>query len=367
MTTVHDGDHAIVDGSEGEVILAPTAEKEALYEKRAEEFREMKRRLEAYRGKPSVTADGTHKEVVSNIGNPADGVIAKDDDAEGIGLFRTEFLYMNRPATPTEEEQFEAYKKVAETFGTQPVIIRTLDVGGDKEIPYMNLPKEDNPFLGFRAVRYCLANPDMYKAQLRALLRAGAYGNIRIMVPMVTRVDEVRAVKALRDECVKELTAEDKKFNPDVQIGIMVETPAAVMVADHLAKEADFFSIGTNDLTGYTMCADRGNSDVAYLYTTYDPAVLRAIRRVCYCAREAGIMAGMCGEAAADPNLIPYLIGVGLDEFSVSHERVLSTRYHISLWSDEEAEQIARHALELKSASEIKTYLSDMVKRRITK
>ena len=367
MTIVKDGAHAIVDGSEGEVILDPTAEEEALYEKRAEEFREMKRRLEAYRGKPSVTADGAHKEVVSNIGNPADGVIAKDDDAEGIGLFRTEFLYMNRPATPTEEEQFEAYKKVAETFGTQPVIIRTLDVGGDKEIPYMNLPKEDNPFLGYRAVRYCLANPDMYKAQLRALLRAGAYGNIRIMIPMVTRVDEVRAVKALRDECVKELTAEDKIFNPDVQIGIMVETPAAVLVADHLAKEADFFSIGTNDLTGYTMCADRGNSDVAYLYTTYDPAVLRAIRRVCYCAREEGIMVGMCGEAAADPALIPFLIGVGLDEFSVSHERVLNTRYHISLWSYEEADQIARHALELVSASEIKTYLNEMVKRRISK
>ncbi len=366
MTTVHDGDHAIVDGSEGEIILSPTAEDEEVYQKRAEEFREMKKRLEAYRGKKTTTADGTPKEVVSNIGNPADGVIAKKDDAEGVGLFRTEFLYMNRPSTPLEDEQYEAYKKVAETFGSEPVIIRTLDIGGDKEIPYLNLPKEDNPFMGYRAIRFCLTNQDMFKAQLRALLRAGAYGNIRIMIPMITRLEEVRAVKELRDQCVEELTREGKHFNAEIPIGIMIETPAAVMMADRLAKEVDFFSIGTNDLTGYTMCADRGNSYVAYLYTAYDPAVLRAIRRVCSCAHNAGIPVGMCGEAASDPNLIPVLLGLGLDEFSVSHEKVLSTRYHISLWTDVEADHIARHALAHDSASEIKSYLNEKVKRRIT-
>lgn len=367
LDSVHDGDTVIVDGTEGSVILSPTDEEIEKYTKKAEEFQEMKLRLEAFRGKPSVTGDGELREIVANIGTPADGVIAKDDDAEGVGLLRTEFLYMNRPSAPLEEEQYEAYKKVVQTFGDKPVIIRTLDIGGDKEIPYLNLPREDNPFLGYRAIRFCLNNHDLFQAQLRALLRASAYGNLRIMIPMITRVEEVREVKKLRDRCVEDLTREGKHFNPDTPIGIMVETPAACMMADRLAAEVDFFSIGTNDLTGYTMCADRGNSQVADLYTAYDPAVLRSIKRICSCAHNAGIPVGMCGEAASDPALIPVLLAFGLDEFSVSHEKVLSTRYNMSLWTRVEADHIARHALARDSAVNIKRYLKDKVKRRISR
>lgn len=367
MDSVNDGDEIIVDGTEGAVIISPTDADKSKYEKKAEEFLEMKARLQAFKGKQSVTADGDIKEVVSNIGTPADGVIAKNDDAEGIGLLRTEFLYMNRPSAPLEEEQFEAYKKVAETFGDKPVIIRTLDIGGDKEVPYLNLPKEDNPFMGYRAIRFCLNNHDLFQAQLKALLRASAYGNVRIMIPMITAIWEIREVKKLRDQCIEDLTKEGKKFNPDTQLGMMVETPAAAIMADKFAKEVDFFSIGTNDLTGYTMCADRGNSQVAGLYSAFDPAVLRSIKRICSCAHKAGIPVGMCGEAASDPALIPVLLGLGIDEFSVSHEKVLSTRYNLSLWTKEEADHITRHALSRDTAKSIKRYLVDKVKRRTRK
>ncbi len=367
MTSISDGDHVIVDGSEGLVIVSPTEADSEKYAKKAAEFAEMKRQLQAFKGKPSVTADGEPREIVANIGSPADGVIAKNDDAEGIGLLRTEFLYMNRPSAPLEEEQFEAYKKVAETFGDKPVIIRTLDIGGDKEVPYLNLPHEDNPFMGYRAIRFCLNNHDLFQTQLKALLRASAYGNVSIMIPMITTVDEVREVKKLRDQCIEDLTREGKNFNPDTPLGIMVETPAASIIADRLALEVDFFSIGTNDLTGYTMAADRGNSQVQNLYSAFDPAVLRSIKRICSCAHNAGIPVGMCGEAASDPALIPVLLAFGLDEFSVSHEKVLSTRYNLSLWNKIEADHIARHALARDSAAGIRRYLNDKVKRRIRK
>jgi phosphotransferase system enzyme I (PtsI) len=367
LASIKDGDQVIVDGSEGLIVISPTEADSEKYAKKAAEYKEMKQRLQAFKGKPSVTADGELREIVANIGSPADGVIAKNDDAEGIGLLRTEFLYMSRPSAPLEEEQFEAYKKVAETFGDKPVIIRTLDIGGDKEVPYLNLPKEDNPFMGYRAIRFCLNNHDLFQAQLKALLRASAYGNVRIMIPMITTVDEVREVKKLRDQCIEDLTREGKKFNPDTPLGIMVETPAASIIADRLALEVDFFSIGTNDLTGYTMAADRGNSQVQNLYSAFDPAVLRSIKRICSCAHNAGIPVGMCGEAASDPALIPVLLAFGLDEFSVSHEKVLSTRYNLSLWNKIEAEHIARHALARDSASSIRRYLNDKVKRRITK
>lgn len=251
--------------------------------------------------------------------------MADTNGAEGIGLFRTEFLFMGRDSEPTEEEQYEAYSSVAKIMGYREVIIRTLDVGGDKEIPYLSIKKEDNPFMGFRAIRYCLKNKELFKRQLRALLRAGADGNIKIMLPLVTTVEEVTAAKALIQECEKELEAEGKPYR-DVPVGIMVETPSAALLSDELARVSAFFSIGTNDLTGYTMCADRGNPDVAYLYDCMQPSVLRAIEMTIKNAKAAGIPVGMCGEAAADPRMIPHLLKWGLDEFSVSPSSVLKTR-----------------------------------------
>jgi phosphotransferase system enzyme I (PtsI) len=364
MTAVRTDDEVIVDGSEGIVIISPSQTDREKYKKKAEEFTKRKTRLRAYCGKPSVSADGSRKSIVANIGSPRGGVIAKNEDAEGIGLLRTEFLYMNRVSAPLEEEQFRAYKKVAETFGNKPVIIRTLDIGGDKDVPYLNLPKEDNPFIGCRAIRFCIRNPDLFRTQLRALLRAGAYGNVRIMLPMITTLEEVHETRKLLGQCVEELTREGKEFNPDVPLGIMIETPAAVIIADRLAEEVDFFSIGTNDLTGYTMCADRGNSLVSYLYSVFNPAVLTSIRRVCEHAHQAGIPVGMCGEAASEPALIPVLLAFGLDEFSVSHEKILRTRHNISLWTKEEADRIAKHALSLDKASEIRSYLNGQVKNK---
>ena len=264
---------------------------------------------------------------------------------------------MDNDALPSEDEQFEAYKKAALTFGDKPVIIRTLDVGGDKDIPYLGLEKDENPFLGFRAVRFCLAREDVYKPQLRALLRASAFGNIKIMIPLVTCVDEVRAVKELVRSIMAELDAEGVEYNRDIQIGVMIETAAASLIADLLAKEADFFSIGTNDLTQYTMSVDRGNAKVAYLYSVYNPAVLRSIKRVIECGSKAGITVGMCGEAAADPLLAPLLVSFGLDEYSVSPVSILKTRKNISLWTKAEADKVAAEAMSCATESEVKAVL----------
>lgn len=245
----------------------------------------------------------------------------------------------------------------------KPVVIRTLDIGGDKEIPYLGLQKEENPFLGFRAVRFCLKRTDIYKSQLRALLRASAYGDIRIVVPLVTRVEELRQVKALLAQLKEELTDQSVPFNSAIQLGVMMETPASAVIADLLAKEADFFSIGTNDLTQYTMCADRGNANVAYLYSHYDPAVLRMIRRIVTCAKDAGILAGMCGEAAADPLLIPLLISFGLEEYSVSPTSVLATRKAIAAWSKEEADMLAQKVMSLPTQQEVLRCLTEHARR----
>ena len=288
-----------------------------------------------------------------NIGNPEDAKQVAACDGEGVGLFRTEFLFMGASELPSEEEQFQAYKAAAETMEGREVIIRTLDVGGDKDIPYLGLEKEDNPFLGFRAVRYCLQNKDSYRVQLRALLRASAFGDIKIMVPLVTCVDEIRSVKALVKELMVELDAENIAYNKDIQVGAMIETPAASIIADLLAKEADFFSIGTNDLTQYTMAVDRGNAKVAYLYSSYNPAVLRSMKNIIEAANAAGIMVGMCGEAAADPLLIPLLISFGLGEFSVSATSVLATRGTIAKWSKAEADELAAKALSLATETEV--------------
>lgn len=350
---VSDGMTAVVDGCDGICILDPSQEEIDEYQAKREKYLSDKAFLEVYRGKDTVTADGVKVHLYGNIGNPEDAKQVVAYDGEGVGLFRTEFLFMGASELPSEEEQFQAYKAVAETMEGREVIIRTLDVGGDKDIPYLGLEKEDNPFLGFRAVRYCLQNKDSYRVQLRALLRASAFGDIKIMVPLVTCVDEIRSVKALVKKLMAELDAENIAYNKDIQVGAMIETPAASLIADLLAKEADFFSIGTNDLTQYTMAVDRGNAKVAYLYSSYNPAVLRSMKNIIEAANAAGIMVGMCGEAAADPLLIPLLISFGLGEFSVSATSVLETRGTIAKWSKAEADELAAKALSLATETEV--------------
>lgn len=360
METFENGQEIIVDGSHGEVIENPSDGEIAIYREKTIEYKKEKKELKKFIGKETVTADGVKVELCCNIGKPDDADAVLSKDGEGVGLFRTEFLYMDSSSIPTEEEQFEAYKKTVLKLGDRPLIIRTLDVGGDKDIPYLGLSKEDNPFMGFRAVRYCLHREDVYKPQLRALLRASAFGNIKIMIPLVTCVDEVREVKAMIENIKAELDSENIAYNKDIQVGVMVETPAASLIADLLAEEADFFSIGTNDLTGYTMAVDRGNADVAYLYSAFQPAVLRSIKKIIEDGKD--IMVGMCGEAAADPLLIPLLLAFGLDEFSVSATSVLKTRKIISQWTIDEAKEVAKKALTLKTESEVVEYLTSVAK-----
>lgn len=360
METFENGQEIIVDGSHGEVIENPSDGEIAIYREKTIEYKKEKKELKKFIGKETVTADGVKVELCCNIGKPDDADAVLSKDGEGVGLFRTEFLYMDSSSIPTEEEQFEAYKKTVLKLGDKPLIIRTLDVGGDKDIPYLGLSKEDNPFMGFRAVRYCLHREDVYKPQLRALLRASAFGNIKIMIPLVTCIDEVREVKAMIENIKVELDSENIAYNKDIQVGIMVETPAASLIADLLAEEADFFSIGTNDLTGYTMAVDRGNADVAYLYSAFQPAVLRSIKKIIEDGKN--IMVGMCGEAAADPLLIPLLLAFGLDEFSVSATSVLKTRKIISQWTIDEAKEVAEKALTLKTESEVVEYLTSVAK-----
>lgn len=359
---VSDGMTAVVDGCDGICILDPSQEEIDEYQAKREKYLSDKALLEVYRGKDTVTADGVKVHLYGNIGNPEDAKQVAACDGEGVGLFRTEFLFMGASELPSEEEQFQAYKAAAENMEGREVIIRTLDVGGDKDIPYLGLEKEDNPFLGFRAVRYCLQNKDSYRVQLRALLRASAFGDIKIMVPLVTCVDEIRSVKALVKELMAELDAENIAYNKDIQVGAMIETPAASLIADLLAKEADFFSIGTNDLTQYTMAVDRGNAKVAYLYSSYNPAVLRSMKNIIEAANAVGIMVGMCGEAAADPLLIPLLISFGLGEFSVSATSVLATRGTIAKWSKAEADELAAKALSLATETEVAELLKANVR-----
>ena len=355
---VKNGDTVVLNGTTGEAIVNPDEETIAVYEKMLEDYRKERELLKQYTGKPTVSKDGTKVELVCNIGKPEDAKKAVECDGEGIGLFRTEFLFMDRDTVPTEEEQFEAYKSVAETMAGKPVIIRTLDIGGDKEIPYLGLEKEENPFLGFRAIRFCLQRRDIYETQLRALVRASAFGKIKVMIPLVTGVDELRQVKAIVADIMKEYDAAGVEYNKKLQIGVMMETPAACLMADVLAKEADFFSIGTNDLTGYTMAVDRGNAKVAYLYSAYNPAVLRAIKRIIECGKQEGIMVGMCGEAAADPKLIPLLLAFGLDEFSVSATSVLKTRKNISENDIAQCKALADKVMECTTEEEVLNILT---------
>ena len=362
--TIQNGDAIAMDGELGHVYVNPDERTLGDYKKRQEEFEQQRQMLKAYLNQPTVNADGTKVALYANIGKPEDAQAALEKGAEGIGLFRTEFLFMDRDSLPSEEEQMNAYRQVSALFAGKEVIIRTLDVGGDKEIPYLNMKKEENPFLGHRAIRYCLDTPETYMVQLRALLRAGAdHKNIKIMLPLVTGLEEIRAAKAMLEKAKKELAAEGLPFDADAEVGIMIETPAASQIADLLAQEAAFFSIGTNDLTQYTLAVDRGNPDVAPLYTHFHPAVLRSIRHVIQAARNAGIPVGMCGEAAADPALIPLLLAWGLDEFSVSASAVLATRRTISLWSAQEADDVQAEAMALSSVKGIQGYLNSMIKK----
>ena len=350
---VEDKDAAIVDGTAGDVFINPDGDILANYVAKREEFIKKKEELKKFIGKETLTADGDKLEVFCNIGTPKDAKKAMECDGEGVGLFRSEFLFMDNTHLPTEEEQFEAYKEALETMQGRTVIIRTLDIGGDKDIPYMDFEKEENPFLGFRAVRYCLAHEDMYKTQLRAITRASAFGKAKIMVPLVTTVDEVRAVKKLVAGIKDDLRAEGIAFDENIEVGCMTETAASAAIADLLAKEADFFSIGTNDLTGYTMAVDRGNAKVAYLYSAFQPAVLRSIRQIIVAAKEAGIPVGMCGEAAADPLMIPLLMSFGLDEYSVNPVLVLTSRCIISKWTKAEADALAAKVMAMDNVEDI--------------
>ena len=355
------GQPVIVDGSKGVVIPDPSFDVLNEYAEKRDKFLRERAELEKFRGMKTLGADGAEYELVCNIGKADDADKVIEFDGEGVGLFRTEFLFMDRSAIPSEEEQFAAYQKAALVLKDKPLIIRTLDIGGDKEIPYMGLEKEENPFMGFRAIRYCLKNRELFRTQLRAILRASAFGDIKIMFPLITCVEELREGKAMVEEIKRELSLLGIPFNRDIEVGIMVETAAAAMIADVLAKEAAFFSIGTNDLTGYTMSCDRGNSNVAYLYSALQPAVLRMIERTIRCGREAGIPVGMCGEAAANKKLIPLLISFGLTEFSVSAPSVLRVRKCISKWTKEEADRVAEKAMSLTTEREVSEYLESVV------
>ena len=362
MEQVKDGDDLVLDGSTGEVMVNPDAAVRAEYETKRDVFLKEKKELEQYIGKPSVTRDGVQVEIVANIGKPEDAEKVLQYDGEGVGLFRTEFLFMDRTSMPTEEEQFEAYKKVAIAMNGKPVIIRTLDIGGDKEIPYMGLEKDENPFLGYRAIRFCLdRKEDIYKPQLRALLRASAFGNIRIMVPLVTCIEEYREARGLVEELKAELDEAGIAYKKDIQVGIMVETAAASLIADIFAREVDFFSIGTNDLTQYTMSVDRGNKKVSYLYSTFNPAVLRSIHHIIACGREAGIMVGMCGEAASDPMMIPLLLAFGLNEFSMSASAILRARKMVTEYSVQELQAVADKAMSFATTAEVEQYMKEFV------
>lgn len=325
---VKNNQEIIVDGSKGKIILNPTAEEISRYKQLQQDYILEKESLNDYFGKQTVTKSGVVKKVYGNIGKPDDVQNVIQNGGEGIGLFRTEFLFMDRDSAPTEDEQFEAYSTVAKAMNGKEVIIRTLDIGGDKEIPYMNIQKEENPFLGHRAIRYCLDNQDLFKGQIRAILRAAQFGNIKFMLPLITSLDEVKKAKEIIKACKKELEDENLSYK-DAPLGIMIETPSAAIISDLLAKEVDFFSIGTNDLTGYTMAVDRGNSKVSNLYDVTQPAVLRSIETIIKNAKKEGIEVGMCGEAASYEQLIPSLIEWGLDEFSVSPSSILITRKRI--------------------------------------
>ncbi|SDM06441.1 phosphoenolpyruvate--protein phosphotransferase [Bacillus sp. OK048] len=350
---INNGDLVIVDGLKGEVHINPTPELVEEYRKIHEQYEAQKTEWAKLVNEKTLSADDHHVELAANIGTPNDlkGVI--ENGGEGVGLYRTEFLYMGRDQLPTEEEQYDAYKAVLEGMKGKPVVVRTLDIGGDKELPYLQLPKELNPFLGFRAIRLCLEEQDIFRTQLRALLRASSYGNLKIMFPMIATLDEFREAKAILEDEKQKLVASGQKLSDSIELGIMVEIPSTAILADQFAKEVDFFSIGTNDLIQYTMAADRMNQRVSYLYQPYSPSILRLVKMVIDAAHAEGKWAGMCGEMAGDETAIPLLLGLGLDEFSMSATSILKARSQIKKLSKAEMENLAQQVLNMQTTDQV--------------
>ncbi|MEX5857044.1 phosphoenolpyruvate--protein phosphotransferase [Staphylococcus haemolyticus] len=359
---VKQGDMVIVDGITGDVIVDPTEDELIAYQNKRERFFEDKKELQKLRDAETVTIDGEHAELAANIGTPDDLYGVMENGAEGIGLYRTEFLYMGRDQMPTEDEQFEAYKKVLETMKDKRVVVRTLDIGGDKELPYLNLPKEMNPFLGYRAIRLCLDQQDIFRTQLRALLRASAYGKLNIMFPMVATINEFRDAKAILLEEKENLKNDGHDVSDEIELGIMVEIPSTAALADIFAKEVDFFSIGTNDLIQYTMAADRMSERVSYLYQPYNPAILRLVKQVIEASHKEGKWTGMCGEMAGDETAIPLLLGLGLDEFSMSATSILKARRQINGLSKNEMSELANRAINCATQEEVKDLVNNISK-----
>ena len=359
---VKQGDMVIVDGITGDVIVDPTEDELIAYQNKRERFFEDKKELQKLRDAETVPIDGEHAELAANIGTPDDLYGVMENGAEGIGLYRTEFLYMGRDQMPTEDEQFEAYKKVLETMKDKRVVVRTLDIGGDKELPYLNLPKEMNPFLGYRAIRLCLDQQDIFRTQLRALLRASVYGKLNIMFPMVATINEFRDAKAILLEEKENLKNDGHDVSDDIELGIMVEIPSTAALADIFAKEVDFFSIGTNDLIQYTMAADRMSERVSYLYQPYNPAILRLVKQVIEASHKEGKWTGMCGEMAGDETAIPLLLGLGLDEFSMSATSILKARRQINGLSKNEMSELANRAINCATQEEVKDLVNNISK-----
>ena len=359
---VEAGDTVIVDGMTGDVLINPSDEVIAEYQEKRENFFKDKQELQKLRDADSVTADGHHVELAANIGTPNDlpGVI--ENGAEGIGLYRTEFLYMGRDQMPTEEEQFEAYKAVLEAMKGKRVVVRTLDIGGDKELPYLDLPEEMNPFLGYRAIRLCLAQPEIFRPQLRALLCASVFGKLNIMFPMVATIQEFRDAKAILEEERANLKKEGYEVADDIELGIMVEIPSTAALADVFAKEVDFFSIGTNDLIQYTMAADRMSERVSYLYQPYNPAILRLVKQVIEASHAEGKWTGMCGEMAGDQTAIPLLLGFGLDEFSMSATSILKARRLIRSLNESDMKELGDKAIQCATSEEVVALVEEYTK-----
>lgn len=359
---VKDGDMVIIDGIEGDAIVNPSEAQLAEYKQKAADFAAQKAEWKLLKDAKSVTADGKEVTLAANIGTPDDVVGANDNGAEAVGLFRSEFLYMNSAELPTEDEQFEAYKKAIEGMNGKQVVVRTMDIGGDKELPYLPLPEEENPFLGYRAIRISLDRQDIFRTQLRALLRASAFGRLAIMFPMIATVNEFKQAKAIFEEEKANLVAAGVKVSDDIEVGMMMEIPAAAMIADKLAKYADFFSIGTNDLIGYTMAADRGNERVSYLYQPYNPSILRLVKRIIDASHAEGKWTGMCGEMAGDQVAVPLLAGLGLDEFSMSATSILKTRSLMKTLDTTKMQELADKALDRETAEEVIALVEEYTK-----
>ncbi|MFD1038814.1 phosphoenolpyruvate--protein phosphotransferase [Virgibacillus byunsanensis] len=360
--TVSQNDLIIVDGIEGNLILNPSDKELAKYREKQETFAKQKEVWAKLKDEPTISQDGEQVELAANIGTPEDVTGVLNNGGEGIGLYRTEFLYMGKSELPTEEEQYNAYKSVLEQMGDKPVVVRTLDIGGDKELSYLDLPKELNPFLGFRAIRFCLENEDVFRPQLRALLRAGVHGNLKVMFPMIATLEEFRQAKAILMDEKHDLKNEGLKVAEHIEVGIMVEIPSTAVIAKQFAKEVDFFSIGTNDLIQYTMAADRMNERVSYLYQPYHPAILNLVNTVIEAAHSEGKWTGMCGEMAGDPIAIPILLGLGLDEFSMSSTSILPARTQIRDLSKEKLASYKSKLLAMGTAEEVEEFIKEKTK-----